>query len=164
MPARDSADREELPTGPVPGHVHQHGRPTSPVHPSAKAAIGIPHAGPTVMQEGYSHELARCGSWPGGGEEGPSTPTPIPIPPGYADSAVGSAAAFRGGELAEFLLPHEAVATATDPDGCWHLPALVRHGRLLTPGAASLRTSPRSRSRGPAGLPTAAGSARSLLI
>jgi hypothetical protein len=46
----------------------------------------------------------------------PSTPTPIPNRPGYADAPVGSAAAFYSRELAEFLLPYEAVAAATDPD------------------------------------------------
>jgi len=48
---------------------------SAPRHPG-----GAPNCGDWVMVEGYSHELASCGFWPGGGEEGRSTPTPIPSP------------------------------------------------------------------------------------
>ena len=84
---------------------------TAPAHPG-----GAPNCPDWVMQEGYSHELASCGFWPGGGEEGAFYAYAYPEPPGYADAQVGSAAASYSGELGEFLLPYEAVAAATDPD------------------------------------------------
>jgi hypothetical protein len=84
---------------------------TAPAHPG-----GAPNCPDWIMQEGYSHELASCGFWPGGGEEGAFYAYAYPEPPGYADAPVGSAAAFYSRELAEFLLPYEAVAAATDPD------------------------------------------------
>ncbi|MQA17563.1 MAG: hypothetical protein GEV09_26790, partial [Pseudonocardiaceae bacterium] len=40
------------------------GRPAPP-HPG-----GAPNCPAWVMREGYSHELASCGFWPGGGKEG----------------------------------------------------------------------------------------------
>jgi Family of unknown function (DUF5996) len=68
------------------------------------------------MQEGYSHELASCGFWPGGGEEGAFYAYAYPEPAGYADSPAGPAEAFYSREHGEFLLPYEAVAAAADPD------------------------------------------------
>jgi hypothetical protein len=84
---------------------------TAPAHPG-----GAPNCPNWIMQEGYSHELASCGFWPGGGEEGAFYAYAYPEPPGYADAQVGSAAAFYSRDLGEFLLPYEAVAAATDPD------------------------------------------------
>jgi Family of unknown function (DUF5996) len=67
------------------------------------------------MQEGYSHELASCGFWPGGGEEGGFYAYAYPEPPGYRDHPVRPAAASYD-PSGEFLLPYEAVAAAADPD------------------------------------------------
>jgi hypothetical protein len=66
------------------------------------------------MREGYSHQLASCGFWPGGGDEGAFYAYAYPEPPGYADQPVGPAVARC--TAGEFLLPYEAVAAAPDPD------------------------------------------------
>jgi hypothetical protein len=85
------------------------GRP-APTHPG-----GAPNCPAWVMHEGYSHELASCGFWPGGGEEGAFYAYAYPEPAGYADQPIRPAeASYADGE---FLLPYEAVATASDPDG-----------------------------------------------
>ena len=81
---------------------------TAPPHPG-----GAPNCPGWVMREGYSHELASCGFWPGGGDEGAFYAYAYPEPPGYADKPVRPAALYTAGE---FLLPYEAVAAASDPD------------------------------------------------
>lgn len=86
------------------------GRPAPP-HPG-----GAPNCGDWVMVEGYSRELASCGFWPGGGQEGAFYAYAYPEPEGYADHPVLPAAAHYSREHAEFLLPYEAVAAAPDPD------------------------------------------------
>ena len=83
------------------------GRPAPP-HPG-----GAPNCPAEVMLEGYSHELASCGFWPGG-EEGAFYAYAYPEPPGYATSQVHPAAAqYTNGE---HVLPYEVVAVAADPD------------------------------------------------
>jgi len=84
------------------------GRPAPP-HPG-----GAPNCPSWVMREGYSHELASCGFWPGGGAEGAFYAYAYPEPPGYAEAFVGPADTRY--EAGEFLLPYETVASATDPD------------------------------------------------
>jgi hypothetical protein len=84
------------------------GRPAPP-HPG-----GAPNCPAEVMLEGYSHELASCGFWPGGGEEGGFYAYAYPEPPGYATSSARPAAAHY--DNGEYVLPYEAVATAADPD------------------------------------------------
>jgi hypothetical protein len=79
-------------------------------------AGGVPNCPDWVMREGYSHQLASCGFWPGGGEEGAFYAYSYPEPSGYAEAPVGPAGARYSQELAEFLLPYEQVATAGDPD------------------------------------------------
>ncbi|WP_448639393.1 DUF5996 family protein [Geodermatophilus sp. URMC 63] len=86
------------------------GRP-APMHPG-----GAPNCPAWVMQEGYSHELASCGFWPGGGEEGAFYAYAYPEPSGYADAEISPAEAFYSRELGEFVLPYEAVAGAENPD------------------------------------------------
>jgi hypothetical protein len=86
------------------------GRPAPP-HPG-----GVPHCPDWVMRESYSHELASCGFWPGGGAEGAFYAYAYPAPPGFGDSQVRPESAFYSQEHGEFLLPYEAVAGATDPD------------------------------------------------
>jgi hypothetical protein len=84
---------------------------TAPAHPG-----GAPNCPDWIMREGYSHELASCGFWPGGGAEGAFYSYAYPEPPGYADAPAGPAAASYSRDLGEFLLPYEAVAGAADPD------------------------------------------------
>jgi len=84
---------------------------TAPPHPG-----GAPNCPPSVMREGYSHELASCGFWPGGGEEGAFYAYAYPEPPGYPDRPAGPGAALYDKGYGEFLLPYEAVAGSPDPD------------------------------------------------
>lgn len=86
------------------------GRPAPP-HPG-----GIPNCPDRVMTEAYSHELSSCGFWPGGGEEGAFYSYAYPAPDGYAEHPVRPDSAYYAAELGEFVLPYEAVRTATDPD------------------------------------------------
>jgi hypothetical protein len=83
----------------------------APTHPG-----GAPNCPDWVMAESYSSELASCGFWPGGGEEGAFYAYAYPEPPGYPDSPAGPAAASYNREYGQFLLPYEAVAGAADPD------------------------------------------------
>jgi hypothetical protein len=85
------------------------GRPAPP-HPG-----GAPNCPAWVMREGYSHELASCGFWPAGGEEGAFYAYAYPEPPGYPQHPVRPDAAYYD-PSGEFLLPYEAVAAAADPD------------------------------------------------
>ncbi|WP_433364130.1 DUF5996 family protein [Actinoplanes sp. CA-142083] len=84
---------------------------TAPPHPG-----GAPNCPPSVMHEGYSHELASFGFWPGGGSEGAFYAYAYPEPPGYADRPILPGAAHYDRGMGEFLLPYEAVADAADPD------------------------------------------------
>ena len=86
------------------------GRP-APTHPG-----GAPNCADWVMEEGYSHELSSCGFWPGGGEEGAFYSYAYPEPEGYRDAPVDVEGAFYSTDFRQFLLPYEAVRTATDPD------------------------------------------------
>ena len=83
----------------------------APRHPG-----GAPNCGDWVMVEGYSHELSSCGFWPGGGEEGAFYAYAYPEPDGFAEHPVTPGEAFYSVENGQFLLPYEAVRTATDPD------------------------------------------------
>src|SRR4051794_41324965 len=83
----------------------------APRHPG-----GAPNCGDWVMVEGYSHELASCGFWPGGGEEGAFYAYAYLEPEGYADATVTPEAASYSSAFRQFLLPYEAVRTAADPD------------------------------------------------
>jgi hypothetical protein len=88
------------------------GRPAPP-HPG-----GAPHVADWVMREGYSHEVASAGFWPGN----PQSPAPMfyayvyPTPPGYAAARVAPAEAFFHQQLGEFMLPYDAVRAAPDPE------------------------------------------------
>jgi hypothetical protein len=77
---------------------------------------GAPNCADWVMVEGYSHELASCGFWPGGGEEGAFYAYAYPEPDGYAAAPVTPAEALYSTDNGQFLLPYEAVRTAADPD------------------------------------------------
>jgi hypothetical protein len=85
----------------------------APPHPG-----GIPNLPDEVAQEAYSHEVSSAGFWPGG------EPLPeavfysyaYPAPDGFADARVEPAAAHWHEGLGEFVLPYEAVRTASSPD------------------------------------------------
>lgn len=83
----------------------------APEHPG-----GAPNCGDWVMVEGYSRELASCGFWPGGGEEGAFYSYAYPEPDGFASAPAGPEGAFYSPEFRQFLLPYEVVAAADDPD------------------------------------------------
>lgn len=88
------------------------GRP-APTHPG-----GVPNLPDWVVREAYSHEVASCGFWPGGG------PVPYPAyyayaypePAGFNAARVRPDAARYSPELREFVLPYDAVRAATDPE------------------------------------------------
>ncbi len=86
----------------------------APRHPG-----GVPHLPNDVAAEAYSHEVSSAGFWPG-------SPGPVeypafysyayPAPEGFSAAKVKPDAAFFSKELGEFVLPYEAVRTASDPD------------------------------------------------
>ncbi len=82
----------------------------APPHPG-----GAPNCPAWVMREGYSHELASSGFWPGGGEQGAFYAYAYPEPAGYTKTRVRPDAAYYD-PSGEFLLPYEVVATAANPD------------------------------------------------
>jgi hypothetical protein len=89
------------------------GRP-APRHPG-----GVPNLPDEVAQEAYSHEVSSAGFWPGGG--GIDYPAfysyAYPEPKGFRTAKVRPDAAFFSEALGEFILPYDAVRTASDPDG-----------------------------------------------
>lgn len=89
------------------------GRP-APRHPG-----GAPNCPDYVMVEAYSRECSSAGFWPGGGpvEEAAFYAYAYPEPEGYAASPVEPAAARYHAQAREFILPYEAVRSASDPDG-----------------------------------------------
>jgi hypothetical protein len=86
------------------------GRP-APRHPG-----GAPNCPDWVMVEAYSHEVASCGFWPGGGEEGAFYAYAYPEPDGFPQAPVRPLQAAYSQELRQFLLPYEAVRSSEDPD------------------------------------------------
>jgi len=85
----------------------------APPHPG-----GVPHLPDEITREAYSQEVSSLGFWPGNA----AAPTPIfysyayPEPPGFAQAKVRPDAAFYEAKLHEFILPYDAVRTATEPD------------------------------------------------
>ena len=88
------------------------GRP-APAHPG-----GIPNLPDWVTREAYSHEVASCGFWPGGG----SIAYPAfyayayPVPAGFATATVKPAEAFYSRDYGEFILPYDVVRQSPSPD------------------------------------------------
>jgi hypothetical protein len=77
----------------------------------------VPGVAAKVMQEAYSHEVSSAGFWPGGrGVDASFYSYAYPSSPGFQAARVQPEGAFYNGDLGEFLLPYEAVRTATDPD------------------------------------------------
>jgi uncharacterized protein DUF5996 len=71
-----------------------------------------------VLREANSHEEISFGFWPGSG----AVPEPAfyaytrPEPPGLAAASIRPSAAYYSRDLADFILPYEAVRTAASPD------------------------------------------------
>jgi hypothetical protein len=77
-----------------------------------------PREGPAFMRDAYSHEVISHGFWPGN-EQHPEAAFyayAVPEPPGLKEVTVRPAAAFYDRNLGEFILPYQAVRTASDPD------------------------------------------------
>ena len=87
------------------------GRP-APRHPG-----GIPALPDAVTREAYSHEVSSAGFWPGGGvADFPAFYSyAYPTPAGFAEAPVAPPDAYFDTTLGEFILPYEAVRTASDP-------------------------------------------------
>ena len=87
------------------------GRP-APLHPG-----GIPNLPDTVTREAYSHEVSSAGFWPGGGgiDEPCFYSYAYPAPERFAEALVKPSEARFDKQLGEFVLPYEAVRTASDP-------------------------------------------------
>jgi Family of unknown function (DUF5996) len=89
---------------------------SAPPHPG-----GIPHLPDTVTREAYAQEVSSVGFWPGSA----ASPTPLyysysyPEPPGFAEAKVEPAEASYYTPLHEFVLPYDAVRTATSPDAAF---------------------------------------------
>lgn len=81
-------------------------------------AGGIPALPDDVAQEAYDREVSSVGFWPGGG--GLDYPAfyayAYPMPEGFRHAEIRPDAAFWHDGLSEFVLPYEAVQSATDPD------------------------------------------------
>jgi hypothetical protein len=88
------------------------GRP-APRHPG-----GVPNLPDAVAHEAYSHEVSSAGFWPGGGAiDYPAFYSyAYPAPSGFRETRVKPDAAFFSEALGEFILPYDAVRTASDPD------------------------------------------------
>ncbi|MEM1151673.1 MAG: DUF5996 family protein [Pseudomonadota bacterium] len=85
---------------------------TAPVHPG-----GVPFLPDTVTREAYSHEVSSAGFWPGNGYgEAMFYSYAYPTSDAMKGAPVQPEAAFWHADLGEFLLPYEAVRTASDPE------------------------------------------------
>ena len=84
---------------------------------SGRRALERPGADP-ITRESYSHEVISHGFWPGSG----AMPAPAfyayaaPEPAGLKTAAVLPRAASYSSDFSEFLLPYEAVRTASSPE------------------------------------------------
>jgi hypothetical protein len=85
----------------------------APAHPG-----GVPGLPDNVTREAYSHEVSSAGFWPGNESfpEAAFYAYAYPEPRGFRDRPAGGGGRFDA-KLGEFVLPYEAVRTATDPDG-----------------------------------------------
>ena len=84
---------------------------TAPKHP------GVPNVARSVMVEAYSHEVSSCGFWPGGGLGEPAFYAyAYPEPEGFRNYVVRPDEAYYNTDWGEFILPYEAVRTASSPD------------------------------------------------
>jgi hypothetical protein len=85
----------------------------APRHPG-----GVPNLPDAVTREAYSHEVSSAGFWAGGGpvRHAAFYSYAYPEPPGFAQARVAPEAAYYHPELREFVLPYDAVRTASSPD------------------------------------------------
>jgi hypothetical protein len=85
----------------------------APPHPG-----GIPSLPDEVTREAYSHEVSSAGFWPGGGaiKDPAFYSYAYPAPTGFAQTRVVPVEAYYSSELAEFVLPYDAVRLARDPE------------------------------------------------
>ena len=85
----------------------------APTHPG-----GVPNCPDYVTREAYSHECISAGWWPGGGavSEPAFYAYAYPEPAGCATASIRPAAAGYHPALREWILPYDAVRTASDPD------------------------------------------------
>ena len=85
----------------------------APQHPG-----GVPGLPDRITREAYSHEVASCGFWAGGGAI--AYPAfyayAYPEPDGYANASVRPGGAFYSADLSEFILPYDVVRQSADPD------------------------------------------------
>lgn len=85
----------------------------APEHPG-----GIPNLPDWVTREAYSHEVASCGFWPGGGNI--AYPAfyayAYPEPAGFATAPVKPAEAFYSADFHEFILAYDVVRQSQSPD------------------------------------------------
>jgi len=83
------------------------------VHPG-----GFPGLPDAVTREAYSHEVSSAGFWPG--NDGYPNPAffsyAYPGRDGFAKAAVEPREAVWNDAMGEWLLPYDAVRTASDPD------------------------------------------------
>jgi hypothetical protein len=74
-----------------------------------------------MTREAYSHECISHGFWPGGAWLGKEVPSPLyysytaPEPAGIREAPIRPSAARFDPELSEFILPYDAVRTASSP-------------------------------------------------
>lgn len=87
------------------------GRP-APTHPG-----GAPNVADWIMQEAYSHEVSSAGFFLSQ-ELGDAAfySYAYPKPEGFKEHDVQPVKAYYHSEMGEFILPYEAVRTASDPD------------------------------------------------
>jgi hypothetical protein len=84
----------------------------APEHPG-----GIPNLPDSVTREAYSHEVSSCGFWAGSGIGYPAYYAyAYPEPAGFSQARVAPSQAFYSQDFKEFVLPYDAVRTASDPD------------------------------------------------
>lgn len=84
---------------------------------SGRPAPSRPEMG-AMYAEAYSHEVVSHGFWPGSGpiQEAAFYAYTVPTPEEFKQASVLPAAAYYHNELGEFILPYEAVRTATNPE------------------------------------------------
>ncbi len=77
-----------------------------------------PRDGPVFMRDAYSHEVISHGFWPGSGPilEPAFYGYAVPEPAGLTEARVQPEAAYYHRDLAEFILPYDAVRTSAAPE------------------------------------------------
>ena len=86
---------------------------SAPAHPG-----GVPGLPDDVTREAYSHEVSSAGFWPGNDQHPHAAfySYAYPMPTGFAQAKIEPEGAIWSTQMGEWLLPYEAVRTATDPE------------------------------------------------